>query len=71
MRRQGHGLARNALGVRMLALAPAETPAGRAKMQRFVRHAGADAARLHRVAEAVAIDRHAFQREQDAEHVQE
>src|SRR6185312_16703421 len=50
VQRQGHGLARDALGVRILAFAPAEAAAERAKMQRFVRHAGADAARLHRVA---------------------
>ena len=52
-----------------LAFAAAEAPAERAKMQRLVRHAGADAARFHRVAKAAAVDLQALERQQDGEHV--
>ena len=66
---QRHGLPRDALRHREIAFAVAEAAAERGEVQRFVRYAAADAARFERVAERLARQRQAVERQQHAPHV--
>src|SRR5690242_20662375 len=67
--RQRHGLARDALGVRKHSLAQPLVAEERREVDRFVRHARADAFLLHRVHESLARRARLGERQQDGEHV--
>src|SRR5215213_6629324 len=63
MKRKRQGACADGLGIRKVSGAVAEPPEGLEEMQRLVVHAGADAARVHRLDEALA--RRAERREVD------
>src|ERR1700687_354966 len=60
VQRQRHGFAGDAVGVRNLPFVATVFSSQRAQVKRFVRHSGADAPSLERIAELFAVDRKAI-----------